>query len=351
LTLGPPGGFSQTLEVSGSTEAGDAKLTLLDQGTASGGIGDSGFLVLTSTDANAAATVDIAGGTLNNLGGWIKVEPGAGGGRFWHGALQQNQGILEIKESLTVLGAEPWRTSGSVWVRSGTTLRVDAGLVIKQALLVIEGTVQADTTVFGGFDVWNNAGPLTIDGDFIISHARLHLGVPDPNTGFDGLQATGAVTLGGTLAVSAAPPPSASLGETFPIVTAASRSGTFRKVQGGVIDPSSAKYVAPTYQPNGVMLEVRRAAVTIVPSTGPPGTSVTLNGSGWTAGDRVNFLLVDSAHQRFRLSPATKFDESGNFSAATTIPAGAATGAATIRTQSSLIKGLFIDKAFTVTSS
>ncbi len=93
LTLGSSGGFFETLEVSGSTDAGDATLTLLSQGTASGGIRDSGQLVLTSTDANTAATVDVAGGTLYNEGGRITVASGGGaggsGGRFWHGAIQQ----------------------------------------------------------------------------------------------------------------------------------------------------------------------------------------------------------------------------------------------------------------------
>ena len=361
LTLGMPGSSGQTLQVSGSAGAGDAKLTLLNQGAFSSGIYQS-RLVLTTTATKASATVDIAGGTLNNVGGEINVAPGAGdtGGRFWHGALQQSSATVTIDENLTVLGAEPWHTNGFFSIAAGKTLRVDAGLEFA-GVLSGDGTVQGDLTVLRGFVVPGDEdgviGALTISGNYTHggpdkppqgsgTGAYLWIDVNGPNVGqFDVLRVTHAATVRALLLLRNTF--NATLGQTFPILTAASRTGSFRTVSGAVIDRSSALYYAPTYPPNGVTLEVRRATTSIAPSDGPPGTSVTLNGSGWTAGDRVNVLLTDSARHKYKFSPAT-VDGSGNFSATITIPAGAASGAATIKLQGSMIKGLFVKKTFTI---
>jgi hypothetical protein len=335
-----------TLVVSGSTAAGNATLTLLDQGSASAGADDNARIVLTTTDTNAWAKVDVAGGTLYDAGRII-VDPGAGdiGGRYWHGDVLRGNGRIEINESLAVLGAEPWRTDSTIAVASGKTLRVDSGLAEAASLegsgTVVQGDVSGVGLVSPGGS--SKVGALTISGNYI-QKAWLETEIEGPGAGqFDVLHITGAASLRGAgLLVS--PRFWATLGQTFPILTAASLSGTFRNVYGAVID--TGLYYAPTYSPTGVTLQVKQATLNIAPSQGPPGTSVKVTGSNWT-GNEVWLWFVDRARHKFKFPTAV--DGSGNFSTTITIPANAAPGAGKIRASSPKVRRLKLERTFTVT--
>jgi hypothetical protein len=67
------------------------------------------------------------------------------------------------------------------------------------------------------------------------------------------------------------------------------------------------------------------AAITLTPKKGAAGTSVTVNGSGFTAGATVKLSFADSAKHKTALGSVTA-NGSGAFSKAITIPAGAAKG-------------------------
>lgn len=71
-------------------------------------------------------------------------------------------------------------------------------------------------------------------------------------------------------------------------------------------------------------------AVGVSPSSGPPGTGVTVTGSDFGAYERVRLSFVDSTTGTVSLGAATT-DQYGSFTKAVTIPAGATTGAQTVR--------------------
>jgi len=360
LTLGGASG-TQTLEVSGSMGAGNATLTLISQGTASDGVLVNGRIVLTTTDPNAWAKLDVTGGTLTNLG-VITVDPGAGnlGGRYWHGAVNNiSTGQIAINESLSDSGAGPWTSSGTgaiITVASGKSLKIGAGLGLYRGGLAGYGTVQANVTNGGRVipGSLGGVGTLTISGYYIQKHAgygsstgTLSIEINGTGAGqFDVLDVTGTANLSGNLKLNK--PFKATLGQTFPILTAASRAGTFKNVLGAIINSSTGLYYAPVYSITGVTLQVKQATLDISPVSGPPGTPVTVTGGGWIAGEQVLLIFTDSALRKSGPYRVTA-DGSGNFSTTITIPPGAATGEGSISAKSLVTKKLTPKKTFTVT--
>jgi hypothetical protein len=360
-SLWAPDTTGATIAVTGSTDAGGAKLTLYDQSYC------DCILVLTTTDPNAAATLDVAGGTLIDTS--IQVNEGAGdvGGRFLQGSLAT---AIYVNADMTVLGAQPWRAIGSIYIAPGKVVRADSGLLLDGGLLLGgDGRIVGDTTLLSGELLPERTdtgyGKLTIAGNYNNHGASncplrfcvLMIRVGGANGGqFDVLDVTHHATLGGQLSIRwccFTPTP----GQTFPILTAASTSGTFGQVTGEFPRPpqagavgnrGSALYLAPTYPGTGVTLEARQATLAISRSQGPAGTPIAVTGSGWTAGDTIHLRLIDSTHHQFHFS--TTADDSGSFATTITAPANAATGAATMEAASRIIRGLHVKEPFTITS-
>ena len=88
-------------------------------------------------------------------------------------------------------------------------------------------------------------------------------------------------------------------------------------------------------------------AVGVAPSSGPPGTGVTVTGSDFGAFERVRLSFVDSTTGTSSLGTATT-DEYGSFTKAVTIPAGATPGAQTVRAKGR-VSGFSAAASFTVT--
>jgi hypothetical protein len=134
-------------------------------------------------------------------------------------------------------------------------------------------------------------------------------------------------------------------GDTFAILSAASRSGKWSKEIGGVI--KSKKYFLPRYSSTGASLAVKVASFAISPSSGPAGTAVTLTGSGYPPNDQVTLSFKDAAGTVTTFASVTT-SPTGGFSTIQNIPGGAAAGTGTFTAKSTLT-GVKASGTFTVT--
>src|SRR4029077_4619748 len=88
-----------------------------------------GFIDLTCVNAATEARLDVNGGTLvNAVGGTIRSSAAAGGNRALNAQLD-NQGALEVQQSISIgnSGRMFTSTAGAVEVQSGKTLTVSGG--------------------------------------------------------------------------------------------------------------------------------------------------------------------------------------------------------------------------------
>jgi Subtilase family len=164
------------------------------------------------------------------------------------------------------------------------------------------------------------------------SYTETHTGwirdyIAGPAT-FGALKASGAVKLEeGALRLFQTAPFKGSLGESFPILTAASLTGKFTVESGAGI--GSGLYYKPTYSASGVTLIVTRATLVLSKASGPDGSSVKLTGTGYTPGDTLtpSFTAYGGAKTLF---PSVTANAEGDVEAEITIPLLAAEGTGTI---------------------
>jgi fibronectin-binding autotransporter adhesin len=163
---------------------------------------------------------------------------------------------------------------------------------------------------------------------------------------FGALSVAGAATLAGTLKLSQVPPFKASAGQTYAILNAASLTGTFATETGDEVN-STGLYYRPTYSATGVTLVVTQSTLSVSAHNGPPGSSVTLTGTGYTPGDTVTPTFTD--HKGVETTyPSVKVNSSGEYSTEITIPASAAPGDGTIKVTSTET-GTHVNTSFDVT--
>ncbi|MGH2853218.1 MAG: beta strand repeat-containing protein [Solirubrobacteraceae bacterium] len=255
--------------------------------TAAGSFENFGKIELTNGDGcGNNATLNLSGGTLTNGGRIIVANP--------HGGVREIEGNLINKLTVSVAAGETLQVSGSYTQESAGKLK---------------------TFIAGASD-------------------------------FGKLSVGGTATLAGSLAVHQTLPFRATLGQTFAIVSAASLSGTFATETEDQLN-STGLYYKPTYSATGVTLVATQATLELSASSGLPGSSVTLSGSGYLPGDTITPTFVD---QKGVLTtfPTVTTNGSGEFSTEITIPASAAVGAGTIKVTSAQT-GVHIGHSFKVT--
>jgi hypothetical protein len=133
-------------------------------------------------------------------------------------------------------------------------------------------------------------------------------------------------------------------GRTFAIAAGSSRTGTFIKVTGAKIE--KARYFKPVYDPTQFMLEVDTAKLTVNPSSGPPGTQVTLSGSRFAADEMLALSFKDKRGKTTQLGSVVT-GPTGAFSVVKTVPAGAKRGKGKFSARS-LVTAVTASAAFTV---
>ena len=119
--------------------------------------------------------------------------------------------------------------SGSLTVRlSGTTS--GAVSVPENSSFVGTGTVSGDLSNAGTVSPGASPGSIAVEGDYAQETTgilKIELGGTTPDTDYDQLTVTGTATLDGTLQVSLIDPFTPAVGDSFTIMTYASRTGTF----------------------------------------------------------------------------------------------------------------------------
>jgi hypothetical protein len=245
-------------------------------------------------------------------------------------------------------------SKGSIVMRSfgcpNDTQLNASGLLTNQGVLsAFQGaggqrTVGADVTNKGLVELF--ARLATFQGTFTqTSQGKLRT-VTDAAGNVGDMTVSGSASLAGDLVITRDKGFNPAVGSTYHLLTAGSLSGTFEKVTGAVV--KGAKYFDPTYTPTQVILDVRQAAVTISPSSGPRGTVVTVSGSDFPAADTIGLTFKDAAKTPTSY-PRVPTDQTGSFTTQITIPQGAAPGAGKIGVRSILITLLEVKKTFTVT--
>jgi IPT/TIG domain len=298
LTIGGESG-TQTLLIGGSCLTGAVL-------SATEGIAVEARGAIALTDGELCASSVTLGGAVVNAG-TITAEQGSGGARTLQSELI-NTGTVAID----------------------TSTSVDGNLVNDKVLSIAAGaTLQA-----GGDYVQGKPGKL----ETAIESA----------SSFGALSAGGAATLAGKLALQPAKGFTPSLGQTFPIIEASSRNGTFAKETKAVIRKSlPGLYYDPVYSASGLTLVVTQAILADAPSEGAPGSTVTLSGSGFPGDDKIKLWFKDHSGAKTTYAKVST-DAGGEFSTEVTLPAGAALGSGTFFAKS-VSTGVKATAAFSVT--
>ncbi len=194
---------------------------------------------------------------------------------------------------------------------------------------------------------------LRVAGDYLqTSTGRLRTFIAGASD-YGSLSVSGQATLAGTLAVRQTSPFKASLEQAFAILQSASLTGTFAAETGDQVNyyTYTRLYYKPTYSAAAVTLVATRAKVSLSATSGLPGSTVTITGSGDLVGDTVTPTFTDhegveTVFPSVTTKASGKFG--GTFSTEITIPAVAAIGAGTI-TVTSTQTGVAVNRTFTVT--
>ncbi len=198
-----------------------------------------------------------------------------------------NSGTLSVTGSAILQAANYSQSAGSTTVGAGATLK--SGSTGTAAVTINGGTVTGTGTVQGAV---NNAagtvvpgtsgtGTLTATGSFA-QGASGTLSVTATSTT---LAASGAVTVGGTLAI-VTPSPTPALGTVATVLSGASLTGTFASIIGQDV-PAAGGYWSVAYSGTAVTL-----TLTPYPSVSVSGGSVTEGNSGTSS---LPFTLTLSA--------------------------------------------------------
>jgi hypothetical protein len=200
---------------------------------------------------------NLAQGTITILGGKNLVTTGA--------VANAGTVVLGSNGAITTAGAYT-QSGGETRLLSSTASLVagGTGVTIVNGVLQGVGTVQAATITNGGTVVPGlSPGVLTLQGDYVQTEGgRLNIEIRGltPGTKYDVLQVSGAATLNGTLSITTAAF-TPSIGNAFPILTAASRSGTFSTVLG--TDAGGSGSYRVDYEPADVTLRVVARTISI----------------------------------------------------------------------------------------
>ena len=273
-------GAAATLEVAGSSAGGDAALSVAAAGSS---VTNSGTIRLTSVGGASAARFSASSGRIVNVG-TLRFAAGAGGARQITGDVT-NAGAVDVEASASVSGAV--ETAGTVDVAAGATLEITSALTqtagtthvdgsIAAAGVALNGGVLSGSGAVGGpltnraaIEPGTSTGILAVSGSYTQTAQgtlRVEVNGATAGTGYDRLAVTGTAALGGTLDIDAAP--GLNVGDTFLVVTAATRTGKFKTIRGR--DLGGGLAIDVVYRSTGVELRVVRSTDLKVTKTDSP---------------------------------------------------------------------------------
>jgi hypothetical protein len=254
--------------------------------TSTGSFNNNGTLELTNGDGcGNNAALNLKGGTLTNNGTFVSANP--------HGGLREIEGNLVNNLILSLAAGETLHVSGTYTQSSAGKLRTFIASSGSYGVLAVSGTA----------------------------------------------------SIAGTLTLRQVEPFKASLEQTYGILSSSALSGTFATESEDQVN-FTGLYYKLTYSTTGVTLVVSQATQLRAPSSGSPGSAVTLSGSGYLPGDTITPAFTDSKGTK-TVFPSVTVNSGGEFSTEITIPLSAAVGAGTINTTSTLT-GVHINNTFKV---
>jgi hypothetical protein len=288
---------------------GAGRIVLRGTNTLNGDLRSGELLAITSTCSEPA--VVNAAGSFFNAG---EIEMTNGDSCANNATLNLKGGTLTNDRTLKI--ANP----------HGGLREIEGDLINKQAVVVAAG----ETLHVSGAFTQNPGG-------------RIESSLAE--SGFGAVSVAGAATIAGKLALHLVAPFKASPGQEFAILSDASLSGTFEKETENQIN-STGLYYEPAYSSTGVTLVSTQATLSLSPSGGPSGTIVTVSGSGFLPGDKINPTLFDHNDDSF-FFPSVTTNVNGEFSTEIKVPASAVKGVGRVRVTDTLTE-VRISHSFTV---
>jgi hypothetical protein len=316
-----------------------------------------------------SADVDPSAGTakIDVTGGWCElvgdVGPGVTLRIFGEGSDSiltsegnTNRGTL-VLEATSTGEAELLLSNTVAFTNEGTLKAIRGnvgGLLYVGGDLVNEGLIDIDWTLHQSWidSEWVNNGTIDIalgvlvylasgSGSSLVQHAD---GVLKAGLGYGRVVGNSALELDGTLELEYPKTFDPAPGLRIDVLAGSSVTGGFSGVTRAAI--TTSKYLRPDYSSTEAALVATEASLAVEPTSGPPGSSLTVQGSAYPAGDAVTVTLKDRRGTVFTLGTATT-DANGSFSNGFLIPASTATGKSKI-VATSAITGVKPAVKFTV---
>ena len=194
-------------------------------------------------------------------------------------------GALTVRGGRTLTAPGAFANAGSLTVLTGSTFE-STGALTNTGTVAGTGTVKGTATNNGTFVPGVSPGILRVDGPYSNAGGTLavEIGGTTPGTGHDQLEVLGAITLGGTLQITALAGFTPTQGQSFTIATGTSVTGSFADVLGAELG-SGLRYVVQTTATT-VVLSVVSNALSVGNATADEGGdatfSVTLSPAGGT---------------------------------------------------------------------
>ncbi len=244
----------RAVQVNDATWTGTANLDL----TAQASLSIAGTWLM-QTDADITSS-GAPSPTIAVLGSGI-LRKAASGGLTSIGPLLTNAGVVEAQSGTLQLSQAYTQTAGSTRLAPGA-IQLSAGASIQAGRFEGTGTATGNVVsagTAGPGSATPGPGTLTIAGNYTQAAAgvlEVEVAGLTPGTQHDRLALTGtaAATLDGTLHVSVIPPFVPANGDTFSIMTMASRTGTFAALDAPPLGGGLGWHV--TYGPTSVVLSV-----------------------------------------------------------------------------------------------
>ncbi|HHY58280.1 MAG TPA: hypothetical protein GYA08_22910, partial [Chloroflexi bacterium] len=178
------------------------------------------------------------------------------------GALEQtvygvitNTGTIQVMTGTLFLRNSFVQTAGATTLEGGN-LRSAAALQVQGGVLRGRGLISGDLTNGATVDVEPLGAALQVSGRYTqLPTGNLVIGLQsaDPAAGFDRLQIGGQAVLSGTLTIERPTGYTPVNGESFPVVTFASRSGQFTAISG--LDLGAGAALTPVYNAANLTLQ------------------------------------------------------------------------------------------------
>ena len=219
-------------------------------------------------------------GAFNNHGTLRKLATGNSGTSRFSGVPMTNTGILEVQAAALSFSGGFTQTAGTTRL-SGGTLISTTPLTINGGRLEGFGTIEGDVSSRGHVGPGLSAGALQIEGTYTQTAAgalSVEIGGA-ATTQFDRLNVSGAASLAGALDVSLIDGFVPTLGQSFEVMTYASRNGTIPTVTG--VDIGGGLTLEAIYGATNLILQVVPGSgdPTPTPTSMPTTTSATVGAS------------------------------------------------------------------------